>query len=336
MLWNYSPAEASLAAVSSSHSAQSSWGQHQHIDVVLVHHCARKNLLSIWSRSKSLNDIWPAECQKHFYHFALACTHESHHVVPNCGSCHCGPQVIAETQPDLLGYRRRPRDFKSCLAKAGNVAARAGAGTFPVVNWTGDVRQVPVLHRPIEAHVDVLVEQPVDVGKTVSAEGGSSLGHLGHPLSRRENCKKERAAFRDVKILSGLCAGWKRGGCLEQVVIFTPYVALEGDFAVGVKVGIVDTRTGNTGDVPSLRLAWGTEMRMREGGVGGGSTWEVALLLYCHKVNMCGRVEAVDVVHKKVVPIFYIDPQETLFGKGKLGKIEIVEVPAKARSECGS
>jgi hypothetical protein len=159
--------------------------------------------------------------------------------------------------------------------------------------------------------VDVLVKESVYVGKTVSAEGGSSLGHLGHPLPRREDRKKERAAFGDVEILSGLRAGWKRGGCLEQVVIFTPDVALEGDFAVGVKVGIVDTRTGNTGDVPSLRFAW-----------------EVALLLYCHKVNMCGRVEAVDIVHKKVVPILYIYPQETLFGKGKLGKIEIVEVPA--------
>ena len=48
---------------------------------------------------------------------------------------------------------------------------------------------------------------------------------------------------------------------------------------------------------------------------------------------MCGRVEAVDIIHKKVVPILYIDPQETLFGKGKLGKVEIVEVPAKVKSE---
>ena len=53
---------------------------------------------------------------------------------------------------------------------------------------------------------------------------------------------------------------------MEQVVIFTPDVALEGDFAVRVKVGIVDTRTGNAGDVPSLRFAWGSEMRMRERG----------------------------------------------------------------------
>ena len=113
--------------------------------------------------------------------------------------------------------------------------------------------------------MDVLVKQSVDVGKTVSAEGGSSLRHLGHSLSRRKHCEKEWAAFRDVQILSGLSAGWKRGSCLEQVVVFTPNVALEGDFAVGVKVGIVDTRTGNTGDVPSLRFAWGTEMRMREG-----------------------------------------------------------------------
>ena len=95
LLRNYSPAEASLTAVGSSHSAQSSRGQHQHIDVVFVHHCARKDHLSVWSSSKSLDDIWPAECQKHFYHFALACTHESHHVVPNCRSCHSGPQVIA-------------------------------------------------------------------------------------------------------------------------------------------------------------------------------------------------------------------------------------------------
>ena len=192
-----------------------------------------------------------------------------------------------------------------------------------------------MLHRPIEAHVDVLVKQSVDVGKTVSTEGGSSLGHLGHSLSRRKDCEKEWAAFRDVQILSSLRAGWKRGSCLEQVVVFTPDVALEGDFAVGVKVGIVDTRTGNTGDVPSLRFAWGTEMRMREEWGRWGTTWEVALLLYCHKVYMCGRVEAVDIVHKKVVPILYVYPQETLFGKGKLGKIEIVEVPAKARSEYG-
>ena len=95
MLRNYSPAEASLTTVSSSDPAQSSWGQDQNIDVVFVHHCARKDHLSIWSRSKSLDDIWPTECQKHFYHFALARTHESHHVVPNCGSCHSGPQVIA-------------------------------------------------------------------------------------------------------------------------------------------------------------------------------------------------------------------------------------------------
>ena len=127
-----------------------------------------------------------------------------------------------------------------------------------------------MLHRPVEAHVDVLVKQPVDVGKTVSAEGGSSLGHLGHPLSRRKDCQKEWAAFRDVQILSGLGAGWKGGSCLEQVVVFTPDVALEGDFAVRVKVGIVDTRTGNTGDVPSLRFAWGSEMRMRGRGRGGG------------------------------------------------------------------
>ena len=58
------------------------------------------------------------------------------------------------------------------------------------------------------------------------------------------------------------------------------------------------------------------------------TTWEVALLLHCHKVHMRGRVEAVDIVHKKVVPILYIYSQETLFGKGKLRKIEIVEVPA--------
>ena len=264
-LRNYSPAEASLTTVGSSDSAQSSRGQDEHIGVVFVHHRARKDHLSIGCRSKSLDDIRPTECQKHFYHFALACTHESHHVVPNCGSRHSGPQVIAQTQPNLLGYRRRSRDFKSCLAKAGNVAARAGTRTFPVVDWTRDVRQVPVLHRPVEAHVDVLVKESVYVGKTVSAEGGGSLGHLGHPLARREDRKKERAAFGDVEILSGLRAGWKRGGCLEQVVIFTPDVALEGDFAVGVKVGIVDTRTGNTGDVPSLRFAWGTEMRMREG-----------------------------------------------------------------------
>ena len=95
LLQNYSPAEASLTAVGSSHSAQSPRGQDQHIDVVFMHHCARKDHLSVWSSSKSLDDIWPAECQKHFYHFALACTHESHHVVPNCRSCHSGPQVIA-------------------------------------------------------------------------------------------------------------------------------------------------------------------------------------------------------------------------------------------------
>ena len=42
-----------------------------------------------------------------------------------------------------------------------------------------------------------------------------------------------------------------------------------------------------------------------------------------------------DIVDKKVVPILYVYPQETLFGKGKLGKIEIVEVPAKVEwSEC--
>ena len=263
-----SPAEAGLAAVGSSDPAQPSRGQHQHVDVVLVHHRAGKDHLSIGSSSESLNDIRPSERQKHFYHFAPTRPHESDHVFPNCRSCHSAPQVIAETQPDLLGYRRRSRDFKSGLAKAGDVSARSRARTLSVVNRAGDVRQVPVLHRPVETHVDVLVKQPVDVGKTVGAEGGSSLRHFGHSLPRREDCQQDGAAFGDVKILGGLGAGGKRGSCLEQVVILTPDVALEGHFAVGVKVGIVDTRTGNTGDVASLRLAWGTEMRTRKGGRG--------------------------------------------------------------------
>ena len=112
-------------------------------------------------------------------------------------------------------------------------------------------------------------------------------------------------------------------------------MALQGDLAVRVKVGVVDTRTGNTGDVPSLRFAWRTEIRMRVGWGRWVTTWEVALLLHCHKVHMRGRVEAMDIVHKKMVPILYIYSQETLFGKRKLGKIEIVEVPAKVGSECG-
>ena len=214
MQQKYSPAEPGLTAIRSPHSAQPSRGQDEHVDVVLVHHRAWQNPLTVWSRSKSLNDIWAAECQKHFYHFPLVRPHESHHVVPNCASCHRGPQVVAQTQADLLGYWRRSRDFKSGLAKAGNVAARAGARAFPVVNRAGDVRQVPVLHRPVEAHVDVLVEKSVDVGKAVSAEGGSFLWHFGHSFSRRKYCKKDGAAFGDVQILGSLRTCWESAGRL--------------------------------------------------------------------------------------------------------------------------
>ena len=71
--------------------------------------------------------------------------------------------------------RKNSRNFESDIAKAVNVAHGTDAGTLALLDGAGDVLHVPVSHRPVEAVVDVLVKEAVDLGQAVHADGRGEI-----------------------------------------------------------------------------------------------------------------------------------------------------------------
>ena len=55
---------------------------------------------------------------------------------------------------------------------------------------------------------------------------------------------------------SHLSTGRDSDSSLQQIIVFTTQVTLEGDLGVGVEVGVRDAGPGYPGDVPSLRVSW--------------------------------------------------------------------------------
>ena len=121
-----------------------------------MHHSARQYWFII-SRLKTVHNIGPPSGQQNFYYSALRGPDNSDGIITNVSTSHSGAQCVnSEIKTNFLDNRNWAGNLESGLTKTKNVPRAARSGTLPFVHRAGDVGQVPVLHRAVEAHVNIL------------------------------------------------------------------------------------------------------------------------------------------------------------------------------------
>ena len=111
----------------------------------------------IISSLKAVHNTGPSSSQQNLYNGSLRGPNNSHGIITNISTSHGRAQSVgAEIKTNFLNNRNWAGYPEVGFTKTRDVPGAAHTRTFSLIELTRDVGQVPVLHRAVEAHVDVL------------------------------------------------------------------------------------------------------------------------------------------------------------------------------------
>ena len=121
-----------------------------------MHSGPRQDRLVI-SSFKAVHNTGPSPSQQNLYNGSLRGADNSHGIITNISTSHCRAQsVSSEIKTNFLNNRNWAGYLECGFTKTEDVAHTTHTGTFPLVELAGDVGKVPVLHRAVKAHVNIL------------------------------------------------------------------------------------------------------------------------------------------------------------------------------------